>query len=131
VINGKDVTDLTAEILRISGGGLHNAFDTTGVPALINAGIDALRPLGALAFCAAMKGKTFDVSLTIRTDSRKLIGVTEGDSNYPLFLPQLVEFHKKGLLPFDKLVKYYPLDEIGRAFEDALSGKIIKPIIRF
>ena len=129
VINGKDITDLTAEIMGISGG-INSALDTTGIPAIINAGIDALKPFGAMAFCAAMKQKTFEVSLSIRTDSKKLIGVTEGDSNYPLFLPKLLEYYKGGVLPFDKLTKYYRIDEIEKAFEDALSGETIKPIIR-
>ncbi|MDR1027936.1 MAG: NAD(P)-dependent alcohol dehydrogenase [Clostridiales Family XIII bacterium] len=133
-INGKEVEDVAGEILRITGGaGIDNCFDTTGIPALINAAIIAMKQLGKCAICAAMEENIMDMRLTsrVRSEAKYLIGVTEGDSNYPFFLPKLVDFYKAGMLPFDKMTKYYGLEEIDRAFQDSLSGKVIKPIIRF
>jgi Zn-dependent alcohol dehydrogenase len=36
----------------------------------------------------------------------------------------------QGRLPFDRLVKYYPLDQINQAAEDSETGVTIKPIVR-
>jgi aryl-alcohol dehydrogenase len=41
-----------------------------------------------------------------------------------------VELHAQGRFPFDKLVRFYDLDEINQAAEDSEKGITIKPIIR-
>ena len=43
---------------------------------------------------------------------------------------QLLDYYKKGMFPFDKLVKFYPFEEINQAFEESGSGKCIKAILR-
>jgi Zn-dependent alcohol dehydrogenase len=55
--------------------------------------------------------------------------ITEGDADPKVFIPQLVPYHLAGKLPFDRLLKHYRLDQIDEAFDDAVSGKAIKPIL--
>ena len=43
---------------------------------------------------------------------------------------ELLDYYKKGMFPFDKLVKFYPFEEINQAFEESGSGKCIKAILR-
>jgi len=45
-------------------------------------------------------------------------------------IPALVELHRQGRFPFDRLVKYYAFDQIEQALEDSKSGTVIKPILR-
>jgi aryl-alcohol dehydrogenase len=59
-----------------------------------------------------------------------MVGAIEGDSIPQLFIPKLIDYYKKGLFPFDKLVRFYDLHEINQAFEDSKSGKTVKPIIK-
>lgn len=58
------------------------------------------------------------------------MGIIEGNSIIEEFIPQLVELHRQGRLPFDKLVKFYDLDQINQAAADSEKGGTIKPIIR-
>ena len=58
------------------------------------------------------------------------MGVIEGDSIPQVFIPQLVDYYKRGLFPFDKLIKVYDFDQLNEAFEDSKKGITIKPIVR-
>lgn len=44
-------------------------------------------------------------------------------------ITSLVEFYIQGRFPFDKLVKFYSLDQINQAAEDSEKGITIKPIV--
>ena len=47
-----------------------------------------------------------------------------------VFIPQLIEFWEKGMLPFEKLVRHYEFADINQAIHDAHDGTAIKPVIR-
>jgi aryl-alcohol dehydrogenase len=38
--------------------------------------------------------------------------------------------HAQGRLPFDRLVKFYELDQVNEAMRDSETGQTIKPILR-
>lgn len=57
-------------------------------------------------------------------------GILQGESIPQVFIPQLVELHAQGRFPFDKLVRFYELDQINQAAADSEKGTTIKPIIR-
>lgn len=52
-----------------------------------------------------------------------------GDAIPQLAIPQLIQNHKEGKFPFDKLVKFYKFKDINQAAADSNSGKTIKPIL--
>jgi aryl-alcohol dehydrogenase len=43
----------------------------------------------------------------------------------------LIELYRQGRFPFDKLVKFYPFDQINEAVRDSESGVTLKPILTF
>ena len=53
-INGGE-TDAVAEIRRVTGGGVDHTLDTTGLPALIEQGVEALRQRGTAAILGASR----------------------------------------------------------------------------
>ena len=57
-------------------------------------------------------------------------GILEGESVPDIFIPQLTELNAQGRFPFEKLVKFYSLDQINRAAKDSENGSTTKPIIR-
>lgn len=71
----------------------------------------------------------FDVN-GVMTTGKRIIGIIEGDSVLDLFIPSLVDLYAQGRFPFDKLVKFYNLDQINQAAEDSEKGITIKPIVR-
>jgi hypothetical protein len=50
-------------------------------------------------------------------------GRTHTDLNIQ-FLPELIDLHKRGKFPIDRLVSIYPIKDLDRALEDMESGKV-------
>ncbi|MGK2940870.1 MAG: zinc-binding dehydrogenase, partial [Immundisolibacter sp.] len=59
-----------------------------------------------------------------------LRGIIEGDSNSDVFIPRLIELYRQGKFPFDKLIKFYSLDQINQAAADSEGGGTLKPVLR-
>jgi aryl-alcohol dehydrogenase len=128
-LNGKKV-DVVKEIKAASGGGTHYAVETTGVPPVVRQCLNALRPLGEAAIVGVTPEMNIDVHNDLMAEGKSMIGVIEGDSVPRVFIPKLIDFYRAGLFPFDKLVRFYPFDRIGQAFEDSAKGTTIKPILK-
>lgn len=82
VINSRDVSDLAAEVKRVTGGGADFAIDCTGVVKVIEGAIESLAPCGTAAVVGvppAMATLQLD-PLTFLLANKRLIGVIEGDS---------------------------------------------------
>lgn len=131
VINSRD-TDPVQAIIDITGRGADYALESTGRPEVLAQGIEALGSLGTMGVVGAPKlGTTsdFDVNNLILR-GRSIRGIVEGDSVPQIFIPQLVELHRQGRFPFDKLVRFYPLDQINQAAKDSETGITLKPVLR-
>jgi len=120
------------EIMRITGSGLNFALDTTGSPAVIRSAVESLGPRGACGILGA-SGPDAEIVLNethFMSGGRRLIGIVEGESNPDTFIPMLIDLYRQGRFPFDKLVKFYALDEINEAIHASETGEVIKPIVR-
>ncbi len=124
--------DSTEEIMRITGFGLDFALDTTGLSKVIRGAVLALAPMGTCGVLGASAPGTEIVldEVHFMSGGRRLMGIVEGESNPDVFIPLLIDLHHKGLFPFDRLVTFYPLENINEAIHDSESGKAIKPIVR-
>lgn len=123
--------DLAERIAEISGGlGVDYSVDTTGISAVMKASIEVLGIGGVSAPVAVTPNSIeFNTFMDLVLSNRKLIGVLMGDAVPQLAIPQLIQFHKEGKFPFDKLVKFYKFNDINQAAEDSNSGQTIKPIL--
>lgn len=130
-INSRE-TDPVEAVRQITGGGADFALESSGRPTVLRQAIDALAIRGTCGIVGAPALGTeasFDVN-GVMTTGKRIIGIIEGDSKPDLFIPALVELYQQGRFPFDKLVKFYSLDQINQAAEDSEEGITIKPIIR-
>lgn len=128
-INSKN-EDPAEKIKEITGKGAHYSLETTGVPEVTLSAIRCLRVKGECATVAVGKRDlTFNVTNEIMLNAITLKGVIEGDAVPQLIIPKLVKFYQNGQFPFDKLVKFYEMDDIQQAFEDSANGSTIKPIL--
>jgi len=130
-INTREV-DLVAGVREITGAGAQFALESTGRPEVLAQGIEALRPLGQIGVVGAPQlGTTaqFDVN-NLLLGGRTIRGIVEGDSVPSVFIPQLVELHRQGRFPFDKLVRFYELDQINEAARDSVAGGTLKAVLR-
>ncbi|WP_114951591.1 NAD(P)-dependent alcohol dehydrogenase [Sphingosinicella terrae] len=112
-------------------GGIDQAVDTSGAATLIEAAVAALRPGGTCALLGAGSDREIRVDILPFINGKVLRGVVHGDCDPAILIPRLVEMHRRGAFPIEKLVAFYPLERINEAVADSLSGKTVKPIIRF
>jgi len=130
-INSRE-TDPVEAVHKIINGGADFTLESRGRPAVLRQAIDALAIRGTCGIVGAPALGTeasFDVN-GVMTTGKRIIGIVEGDSKPDLFIPALVELYQQGKFPFDRLVKFYSLDQINQAAEDSEKGITIKPIIR-
>jgi aryl-alcohol dehydrogenase len=122
----------TEKVMEITGFGVDFALDTTGIPEVIRDAVECLAPRGTCGILGAPAPETEIVldETHFMSGGRRLVGIVEGDANPDTFIPMLAELNAKGLFPFDRLVKFYNLEQINQAIEDSESGKTVKPIIR-
>lgn len=120
--------DVVAAVLELTGG-VAAAVDTTARPDVMASAVGVLRSRGTLALLglgaltaelpvALIMGK----GLTVR-------GVVEGDSEPATFIPRLVQLHRTGELPLDKLVTRFAFDEFAGAWTAAKAGEVVKPVL--
>jgi aryl-alcohol dehydrogenase len=119
-------------IYQITGTGVNYAVDTTGRPTVLRAAVEALMVTGVCGLVgAATTEQEVTLNMTNIVVGRTLRGIMEGDSIPTVFIPQLIELYQQGHFPFDKLIKFYPLEDINQAVYDTESGEVFKPVLVF
>ncbi len=132
VLNSREA-DPVAAIQELTGGGADYTIESSGRPAVLRQAIDALGKRGTCGIVGSPPigaEASFDIN-HILVGERSILGVVEGSGVPQVFIPQLIELYRQGRFPFDKLVKFYPFDEINEAVLDSESGATLKPILTF
>ena len=126
-----EVDPLEAIREATGGRGVQSAFETTGVPEVLTTAIRSLDSLGTCAYVGtAPPGVTGGIPmLEAMTKGLTVRGVLQGDSTPTETIPRLLELHRQGQLPFDRLITHYRLDQINQAAADCLDGEVIKPVL--
>lgn len=125
-------TDVADAVRASSDGGVEYALDTTGSPTVVRQAVDALRVAGVFGLIGAAKlGTEVSLDLTHMLFGRVFRGIIEGDSVPRQFIPELIEHHRAGRFPIEKLVQFFAFDEIERAFAASESGEAVKPVLLY
>jgi aryl-alcohol dehydrogenase len=129
-INSSKV-DAVEEIRKLTGAGAHYTLECTGIPKVFRQAVDALE-IGGTCGLIGVAPNGVDVSLEMQTilNGRTVKGIVEGDCVSDIFIPQLIELYKQGRFPFDRLLKFYSLDQINEAAEDSEKGKALKAVLK-
>jgi aryl-alcohol dehydrogenase len=124
--------DPVAAIREATGGrGAEFAFETTGVPEVLTTAVRSLDSLGTCAYVGtAAPGELGGfLMLEAMTKGLTIRGVLQGDSTPSRTIPRLWDLHRRGLLPFDRLITHYRLEEINQAAADTETGDVVKPVL--
>lgn len=126
-------TNVTETLRSVSGGsGFDYSIEATGDPGLLRAAVDVLHTRGTCGVIgAARPGVEVALEMSGLMFGRKVQGIVEGDSVPQVDIPLLAGLHRKGLLPFDRMITTYPFEEINEATEDMAGGKCVKPVLLF
>ena len=125
---GQPVTEAIRE--QILPGGVHYSVDTTGRNDVIAQAVGCLMVRGRCALVAVPSVAKLELDWVLMTAGRSIESVQEGDSVPALMIPKLLDLHRRGLFPFDRLVSFYDLVDLNRAIEDFESGTAVKAVIR-
>ena len=131
-IRGDQCPDIVSEIKSITGAGAHCSLDTTANMTVLRQAVECLRPQGVCGFVGgASAGSELVVDVRdIMIGGKTVRGIVEGDSNPSELIPRLVRMYRAGEFPIDRLIRYYPFDQIDQAIHDSESGAAIKAVLR-
>ena len=120
------------KVQAITGIGVDFSLDITAVPAVYQQAIESLNPTGVSGLVGVPK-RGLEVTLEMNNLfwGRSTRGIVMGDSVPQIFIPQLIELYKQGRFLYDKLIKYYPIEEINQAAQDSFDGITVKPVLTF
>jgi aryl-alcohol dehydrogenase len=125
-------TDTLVAIKDATGGrGVEFAFETTGDTDMFTTAVRALDSLGTCAYVGTappgVSGRFPLLEAMIKGVTIR--GVLQGDSTPSSSIPRLLALHRRGLLPFDRLITHYRLAEVDAAAADCVSGEVVKPVL--
>jgi aryl-alcohol dehydrogenase len=119
------------EIRNLTGGGIEYTLECTGIPKVFRQAVDSLMMGGTCGLIGvAPVGVEANLEMQTILDGRTIKGIVEGDCISDIFIPQLIELYKQGRFPFDRLLKFYSLDQINEAAEDSEKGKALKAVLK-
>ncbi|KAJ0354497.1 hypothetical protein COL154_011730 [Colletotrichum chrysophilum] len=124
--NSKESSEIVRDIQKATDGGPMYAIDCTGVLKVIEDMIACVRPLGT-AVLVGVPPPAADIKIDAQAfllANKRLIGVIEGDSYPPDFIPKLISMHQEGKFPIDRLCKTYPASELNQAIHDMHTGQV-------
>lgn len=130
IINSKCEPDVAGAVRAMTNDkGADYALDTTGVESCTLAALKSLHTGGKGACVAASKKLTFDPAPAYLI-GRSWTYLIEGESVPQEFIPQMVEWYKQGRFPIDRMISFYPFEQINKAFEDTKKGIATKAVLR-
>jgi aryl-alcohol dehydrogenase len=117
---------------QVTDTGVDFSFDTVGNETVVRQTLECLRSPGHAA-TVGFQGLENNVSIDQGhlMLGRTLSGVIEGDADPQQFIPEMIELHRAGRFPFDRLIETFPFDRINEAFAASHEGRVIKPVIVF
>lgn len=130
---GQDQYEIAAGIKAIADGrGVNYVAESTGVPLCNKAGMLCMKNGGLLAQIATVNAIEFPKGYTKEVnDTKRICFVRMGNVTGEEIIPVLIDMYKRGMFPMDKIVTYYPFEQVNQAMEDSLTGKSFKPILYF
>jgi aryl-alcohol dehydrogenase len=129
-VNAGEVDPVEA-VLDITGGGPEFSLECIGNPKVFRQAVDVLPRLGVCGLVGVVPPMTeVSLNMDLIMNGRTVKGVLGGDGIADLFIPKLIELYSQGRFPFDRMITFYPFDEINQAVEDMATGRVLKPVLR-
>jgi aryl-alcohol dehydrogenase len=125
-----------AAVQEYTGGGADFALECSGIPKVLRQSVDCLIGKGPRSGVCGILGAVApgtEVSLDMDRlmNGRTVRGIVAGDSIPDIFIPRLIDLYLQGRFPFNKMITFYPFQEINKAAKDMEEGRVLKPVLRF
>ncbi|MCX4538039.1 NAD(P)-dependent alcohol dehydrogenase [Streptomyces sp. NBC_01669] len=111
--------------------GFDFVIDTTGREDVLRTAVEALGPLGHAGVIGVGPSETMSFDWRSILNGRTVTGIVAGSSLPRLFLPQLLELNARGRFPVEKMITYFPFEQINEAVAAVRSGSVGKAVLTF
>ncbi len=129
-VNAREVNPVEA-VRDLTGGGPNYSLECVGNPAVFRQAVDVLPLLGVCGLVGVVApGTEVTLNMDLIMNGRTVRGVIEGDAIPDLFIPKLIDLYRQGRFPFDRMITFYPFEDINKAVEDMEKGLVIKPVLK-
>ena len=122
--------DAVKVIRALAPRGIEFALNTTSATSVFIQATQILAMQGMLGLVITPNGDVSQAVGQMLGRGQRWVAILMGDATPQLFIPTLIDLYRQGRFPFDRLVKFYPFEEIARAFHDSEAGATIKPILQ-
>ncbi|OIW30444.1 NAD(P)-binding protein [Coniochaeta ligniaria NRRL 30616] len=133
VLNSRKVADMVKEIRDICPGGVRFAIECAGIDVLMEQMLDCVC-CGGIAAVVGVPKPDFVLKvdpMRLLHENKTLKGICQGDSVADKFIPEMMEMHRSGSFPLEKLCKFYDVEDYEQVLRDISEGKVLKAILKW
>lgn len=123
--------DSVDRVTAITGGGSDYVVEASGVASVGPVAVSCSNQSGiTIVLGAPPYGARLDLDWYSVMAGRTVRGAINGGANPHNFIPRAVDLHRRGMFPFDKLVRFYDFDDMTTAVAEMERGEVVKPVLR-
>ena len=130
-LNPRELDPVEAIRKVTGGGGADYSLEMSGHPSVLRQAVDCLALLGTCGIIGVPPaGSEVGLDIFSLLFGRFVRGIVEGDSVPDIFIPTMVELYRQGRFPFDRMIRFYDLDQVNEAAQDSEKGLTMKPVLK-
>ena len=125
--------DPVAQVMELTGGGVHHAFEAIGLKLTAEQSLLMLRSGGTATVIGMVPlGQNVELPGYMFLSEKKIQGSNMGSNRFRTDMPRYVDMYLDGKLKLDELVSARrPLEEINEAFTAMKGGEVARSVITF
>jgi S-(hydroxymethyl)glutathione dehydrogenase/alcohol dehydrogenase len=125
--------DAVAEVIGLTGGGVHYSFEAIGLKAAAEQAFAMLRPGGTATVIGMIPvGQMVEIPGAALLSEKKLQGSIMGSNRFRIDMPYFLDLYRQGRLLLDELVAaHIGLDDINAGYAEMKKGEAARSVIMF
>lgn len=121
-------SDVTQSLRALNPSGFDFALNTTSSAEALTAAVESLAMHGTAGYVATPR-EPWNLPTSMLDGGRSLKALLGSGAAPRKFLPRLIEHHRAGAFPIERLITTYPFAKIEEAMGDLAAGRAIKPVL--
>ncbi len=133
-----DVVDATqgdpvAQVMELSGGGVHHSFEAIGLKVTAEQAFRMLRRGGTANIIGMIPvGTNIELHGADFLAEKKIQGSLMGSNRFPVDMPRMVDMYMSGKLKLDEMIsRRIRLDQVNEALDELKTGELARSVIVF
>jgi S-(hydroxymethyl)glutathione dehydrogenase / alcohol dehydrogenase len=125
--------DPVAEIIGMTGGGVHFSFEAIGLKVTAEQAFHVLRPGGTATVIGMIPvGQMLEIPGAALLAEKKLQGSIMGSNRFRIDMPAYIDLYRQGRLKLDELVSaHIGLDDINDGYAEMKRGEVARSVVMF